>query len=1845
MDQTLSQLLGLPQPTVTSVLEKLDSGDSNAQQFLTSIQQKLEQSVGYTDGDETFKEKARLQYENTRLENELHRLNKNIGQVKSQLEGAKSEVMSRAEELKELQSKTSKLQSLLDDERNQRAALETQLTQQQQQLTALQDEKRNHLSQIAERREQLDDKDREISRMTEIIQDLRAQASQDHEQLARLRAQTSVSDVNEHMLKQSLELAKNQVKWLDEELVKTQTEMQQAKTELSRSSTTGRAETARLRAEIESLNEQIEEARHRSGQTDRTLRAKMEAERMAKAELAERTEQFKSEMAAQKKLCAEWERTTEAAKEHVRGVEASLRELESHQKANEEEAGKAVSLMEQRLEEVEQAYGEARESAAKLEAELRNANRLLAEAASSGSSTQGKLMLSPTASVASQVQSAQKSLNITQLYSEKVALEDRLKSADSEIDCLRQSMEQILSEIEERGPIIAAEREEYHRLLEDADRIAKDLAEVRQDSVAKDKSLKESLRERELLQRQVAMEKQQTRDLERQVAGLLRAAEETRTGGRSVPERPDSSRSSFGATDSHLSSDEEEKWLNDVDRVISQKLVAFSDITDLVAQNRRLLRTTRELAAQVAQEEELQREANEDQVKDALEQAEALLDQLSTEFDDAKRRLGVVERERDMLKTIKGQRGGGDDDIASTPVVASLEQQPSTFGSSFGRQSTDGAAHATVKDDGAGVDGSPALQLAQLQEDFDIYKNETRKTRTQLERDATKMQTELSELRVRSAKAESQNQFDSDRIQMFTRDLEARQKEVDHLRLATSRLHKQAESYEKQLDSTTQSMTADRVELSKLRRQTAVLEAERDNLAANEKRWRSEEQRLITERASLTQILENTTKMRDEWQRSSEQQVAQVRERLEAARKETDDVRVELRQAREANERAQFKNDAELRELRGQIDQRETRVSQMREQMLESKEAYAKLQGEKREVEVSRDALQRQIAVLEARIQSQETLMQRAKGQGQSVSKESLLTVQLQDARSQIESLQSELATTSKRAEDYRQLSSTNESSLDELTRTYDQYKAEQERVTAEQKTRVERLESSLHEAQASLASCQSELEAARQAAQTAETALETQKSEIASRLTQLEDAVEQKTQSLATLRDDMRRHEESAQSLQEQYEREIVAHAKDIEGTLLAREKLRETQRKLTETADELQACEKANARLKQDDRKARDKADQDVKAAEEQLSEIRRQNSLLLAHLESLGHQVPDISVDPEQVASVEGGDAANDAGEQPSSVPSAPSGLRDVVVYLRRERDLVTAQLELAQQESQRWKQQTTHTQRMLDEARNELMQYTPAGVGSGGIADNDGDTSMGQHQSSSSSSVETILAAGEGPLSLTASQRQSCRQLIEQATLLRESNTVLRSELNGARAQLHSLETELTKVKDQEVPQLRSINASLQAELDAVRAEVQQLQHMCEHWKQRHEKVLARYQMIEPEEYEALKKQNEELRAAAERMTVENARLQEQNNREATQKVTADSRKAKLLQSEISRLKSQVDSLMNDLSSERGILASTQEESQRMARDAQEQKAKFDKLHTVFQKLRQQSVEKLDQSNKTIKAHEATIQSLSQQIDELRGHLEAGAEQQLPVLAPSVSPQQGSGAQDDAVAKLQSEITVLTKDKDDATTAQHQLAEQLQQTQQLLENARAELVTAQNTTGEAAGADASIEVEQLRQKLAEADAKVKDYESQLEQLKARALKYARDNKVLQAKATQLEKQVAELQQTQQGEGASPSSSLVNDLQKQLSEAQKQLAGSEAKIEAAQANAKKTAELRSKLQISRANKRAADLETQVNELQEKIVALESSTGGTVPLKRPTDSEDTPAKKQHIEENETAS
>ncbi|KAJ1891532.1 Filament-forming protein, partial [Kickxella alabastrina] len=1112
-----------------------------------------------------------------------------------------------------------------------------------------------------------------------------------------------------------------------------------------------------------------------------------------------------------------------------------------------------------------------------------------------------------------------------------------------------------------------------------------------------------------------------------------------------------------------------------------------------------------------------------------------------------------------------------------------------------------------------------------------------------LETDATKLQTEVSELRVRAAKGEAQNQFDVERIQMLTRDLETRQGEINHLRSSTSRLHKQIEACEKQMESMGQEMTSERAELSRLRRQSTLMEAECENLRSNDQRWRAEEQRLVAERTSLTQILENTTKMREEWQRASEAQVEQVRERLEANRQETDAVRQELKQARDSSERAQYKFDSELCELRSQIQQREERISQLQDQILAGKELQAKIQGERHEIELSRDDLQRQVATLEERIEGQELLMERAQSQGHTVSKEALLTVQLQDARTQLETLKSELETTQRRSEDYRQLATTNDISLKELSETYDQYKSQNDRTTAEQSARIAELDASLQASNAALNQCRSDLSSVTKRLQKMQAEMGEQKDNYAARLAKLDEENQFKARSLSALRDELERRDEAAQSMQVQYEKEVVMHAEVIKSSLLTRERLIETQRRLADIGGQLQASRDSNNQLQAQLNQARDKAADEIKSTRGQLADTRRQNSLLLAHLESLGHEVPDISVDPEKVAASAETDTAGGTGDTAAGTgTSSQTGLRDVVVYLRRERDLATAQLELAQQESQRLQQQCTYTQRMLDEVRNELLQYTPTG---------DADPLSNDNGSLRSESSADIIMKGNGPITLTATQRQSCQKQIKEILILRDSNSVLRSDMESTKRRLRDTERDLSHFRDQEVPRLQKDNGSLRAELQSVRTQVTQLTGMCEQWKQRHENMLAKYSMIEPEVYEALKVENQELKTRFERLEAENKQLQQRIAQAAEQQLSTDARKMTLLQSEIARLKKQIESQLLQLASEKdhARIQDSQIDSLREAVKAKESaiqtsnkevadsQVKFEKLRDVFQRLRQQSVEKLEQSNMVIKGHESTIQVLTEQIN-------ASQRQQQP--AASTGPE----ADAETLRRLEGEISALTKEKDEALAGYQNLAGELQETRAALQAARAQLleksqaqtqaqtqpqtqeegVSSDNTTASAA------EINRLKSELAAAEAKVNEYKGQLEELKVRASKYFSDNRVLQAKASALEKRLSEASTT-----LAPSTELQQQLeqtQKQLGEAQKQLAESDAKIEQAQATAKKMAELRSRLQISRETKRADDLAKQVDELQTKIGVLESGTGS---LKRPMETDDGPSKKAHTEES----
>ena len=96
----------------------------------------------------------------------------------------------------------------------------------------------------------------------------------------------------------------------------------------------------------------------------------------------------------------------------------------------------------------------------------------------------------------------------------------------------------------------------------------------------------------------------------------------------------------------------------------------------------------------------------------------------------------------------------------------------------------------------------------------------------------------------------------------------------------------------------------------------------------------------------------------------------------------------------------------------------------------------------------------------------------------------------------------------------------------------------------------------------------------------------------------------------------------------------------------------------------------------------------------------DVSEQNKLLHQHLESVSSQAARIRQAADSSA------AAQTEGDATADSDTKLVELRQVVQYLRKEKEIVDLQLELCKQENARLKSQVDHLSHTLDEARTTL-----------------------------------------------------------------------------------------------------------------------------------------------------------------------------------------------------------------------------------------------------------------------------------------------------------------------------------------------------------------------------------------------------------------------------------------------------------------------------------------------------------------------------------------------------------
>ena len=324
------------------------------------------------------------------------------------------------------------------------------------------------------------------------------------------------------------------------------------------------------------MEKQVEEKSRRIEELLEGLKNERESE-------ARLEESFRVEVAAGKKLADCYKETSEDQVKVIKGLESAVEELRRLLQEASEQYGCLEAAKNKLEEQLNDQLESANNTNKELKSELDKVNKLLE--ANTKKDPKGLSKLSPAANAASRLMS--KGLTLSQLYGEYLTKSEKLNEAEEEIERLSRHINEVLKEIEERGPTLRKQREDLDRAQDTIvalqNQMQDSLAEIEKQRVIAD----EEQRRADYMARENERLSHQVKDLSQQVRVLLIQVETDR-GGQS----PGMNYTSPGRTSS---SD-----------FISKRLVSVSSVAELQDKNIKLLASVRELTAKI---EDAEREA------------------------------------------------------------------------------------------------------------------------------------------------------------------------------------------------------------------------------------------------------------------------------------------------------------------------------------------------------------------------------------------------------------------------------------------------------------------------------------------------------------------------------------------------------------------------------------------------------------------------------------------------------------------------------------------------------------------------------------------------------------------------------------------------------------------------------------------------------------------------------------------------------------------------------------------------------------------------------------------------------------------------------------------------------------------------------------------------------------------------------------------------------------------------------------------------------------------------------------------------------------------------------------
>jgi nucleoprotein TPR len=428
------------------------------------------------------------------------------------------------------------------------------------------------------------------------------------------------------------------------------------------------------------------------------------------------------------------------------------------------------------------------------------------------------------------------------------------------------------------------------------------------------------------------------------------------------------------------------------------------------------------------------------------------------------------------------------------------------------------------------------------------------------------------------------------------------------------------------------------------------------------------------------------------------------------------------------------------------------------------------------------------------------------------ITREEQLSIEISNLKRELEAAQEEVESARTDASKYQAIASDVEEQMEGHFEAQEQYQQEMDQLLAEKNNNIRDLEKRVEEISSELAATNTELSELRRT-HDEEGALFTQrKAELDSEITRLQEAADRYKQTAAFHQEDLKAQAEIATRAQQNYENELVKHSDAMKNLQREREQHNKLKTEVAQFKAQAEGAREALEEGKEHWAEARERYERELAQSRTKLSELEEQNKIVHQQLENVSTQIASLK---QSRVSVAGGDSETVNSDQ-------SSGLQEVVNYLRKEKEILEVQYEIALNENKKLEATVKGLQNQLDQTREML-----------------------------STAQQSQAQTQQGNLSLEAYRRN-----VEQMNTIRESNITLRNELRQANTRLEQ-KTKEVEVLYAQIQPLQSRVQELEVELEATVKELESARQNGDHWQKRCQDVLHKYDRIDPAELEALK----------------------------------------------------------------------------------------------------------------------------------------------------------------------------------------------------------------------------------------------------------------------------------------------------------------------------------------------------------------------------------------------------